>query len=399
MVTEKAPMISEPDLARLWRVHVRSLWRWRNRGVLASDAKDAPGDRATHLYLYSTIDGFQQQRLTQGAVRLPSIGRLLNHQEWFGKALLTLSEAAERLGTSTSWVRKAIQNGWLPALQLGLDYRLAAVQVAQYKTELELAVDIDLAAQLLGISAESVRALMRRPIPFLRRVRKPGTARTYVSAKSLDRLLRRQLVHSGPKRWKRMRAKYNYEPLLSKEEITTRYHTHDRMVRRLMERQTTPYIRTIGGETRIPLHVVAQWHAPRQLVADVFDTSIATAVRWIDAHALCDIHLAFEQVWSCPTPSCMRRYLDRNRTSDTFSTDDWLQWRLHLRTPLVRGRQIAAITGATPHEIREAFAAGTLRGVHLPIRNKKDVAVLSTDVQALAHRVRRRNLHRAIDDV
>jgi len=384
--------ISDPELAEFWRMDRTTLSTWHTHGVLTSDGRDGEGKRDTHWYLYSTITGLHRKGLHNKKATIPAVSALLRYEAETGKpSLLTTAEVATRLDVSQDAVFGEIYAGALVAFKLPGDgrWRVPVQSLAAYQTTPDT-VRRETVAKIIGVREDTVSVMMAANPPLLERVTvRLSGKHPQVSTQSLLAFIDAHLVHDEAgesfltaQEWWKMRELYEFEELLSLDQIKARFHTHYRVMQRLIKNGEFPCLYTTGGQARIPLHAVQTWNATRipvtaEFLARAFGISKEEAARFIASPTFCVRRHGKIRPSVCPTVECVTKYVAANRLGVDFDADDWIAESTQ------GGMQHSAheIGGSAIYtesiELRRALGQGRLPGVLLP--GGTQVAVATAD--------------------
>lgn len=394
-------LMNELALAKFLRIDVNTIYRWRRIGRIAPDAQE--GNR--HLYAYETVDIYLRKRVLGVPQQEFTVAQLLEYEQHTGKpSLLTVVEVMEQLNlTDRTTVRYYIMQGSLPAFTLADEtrdddsrphtVRVPAPGLAKFiaETNPDNAVRSFTAAKILGIHHMKVMVLAHagrlEEVKVKRRLRE-----AFVSRDSLLALVTELLDGGDAEAWLAMREKYNYEALFTKQSAAHQYSISYHRLARAVADTELPYLKTRGGQVRIPLHGILDWRMsqselPTEAIAATFDRSAEDVATWSEAGKWCRIRHGGRRITLCPRQPCITGYITDHRGGNDFTSEDWLMWREQDKLQIVSARAVTETAGSPLifEDLRTAHAEGILRGVLMP---DGDIAVLATDLIRVIRKVR-----------
>jgi hypothetical protein len=386
-------IITDSRLVALWRVWPNTLKVWREAGHISCDGCNGDSDHE-HWYLHETIDDIHQ-RNANVPEEIPTVAKLLEFEARMEEpALLTALEATERIGTTRANLLAETQKGALPAVKphrshSGARWLYPTTRLAQYAVKSERNdVDLDYAARVLGVGRTGVSLLLLDEDCLLVLVEKRlHRGRKFITKASLLAYIDSKIVkpltgtNITAEEWWEMRVQHNFEELLTKQQIKRRFHVHDRTVTACIENGTFPCMLTQGGLARIPVHVVQEWNIPRvpmpaHTLAKLFGVSIGEAELLVAAPTFCKREHRKRVRAQCPTPLCVKTYIQAHLVSKAVTADEWIAAALYHGAPVTTYYPHARYPGLdkSRDKVLRAIKNRKVRGLELP--DGKRVAVL-----------------------
>lgn len=260
-----AGRLSTAELAAFWRVRPTSLARWRSRSGVTMGEHESPHPKSTIYYRFSELDEYHRANLHPATTMFPSAAELWGLQLSTGQpALLTVPEVATKVHLTAAGVYYHLVRGHLPATKVMSDWHIPAPALGPFRAwyDARNTVSVRSAQRMTGLSVGTLSLLSQGDDPEIARADAVGSELRF-DKKSFLAFLDRYLVNCSVDRWYALRQLHNYEQLITVHAVRRTFHVNARRFRHLMEpgEGNWPYLRTPGGETRIPYHVVEQWKA------------------------------------------------------------------------------------------------------------------------------------------
>lgn len=392
-------LIVEAAVAQLWRVYGSRPYYWRMEGRFDSTVKDRANRGFTHFYTLEALDALHQQwaRGFPAGMAVPTTEEMLAVH---GHALLKSDEAAALTGKTPQQIRYGLRDEFLPFIQIvpGRVLRLPASSLlAVMSADTTVTPETARKVLLLADAEHAIDKLGRSG--HLERVHKNGTREWQVDRASLEALLLQQTEGSvDPGEWWR-RNTLETRPPLTKLQVIQKYHVASETIEAEMAAGRLAYLRTAGGWVMIPQWALdgfierrTAWTADK--ITSLFGVPEGVAANWIERKALCKIRHG-NAPGVCPSGECVRRYITDNRTSTSFTADQWITWSMQDgATPVLDGELVAQTVGVDHIDVTDALANDTLRGVYLPrIDGENGVAIIRSDAVAWRRTIERQLRH------
>lgn len=276
--------LHDDDLARLWRVSLSTIEKWRRKKWLVPDSHTVEG-----WYDPSTVDAYHRagidKKKAHQADLLPDTLTLLTYEAETGKpALLLASEVMDIRGITPDVLYRSTQAGKIIGFKTPGGGKLlfpATLVIPPEPKPLITGVSLQTASDILGLSYGVTASLLDTDPPELTDIghdesidavtsESDELARIVISDMSLDAYLERHLQKDyrgkpflTATRWRALRAAFGYDELLTTQAIKHEFHVHGRAIRAAITDGTLPCLRTVGGHARVPRRSVEQWHTTR----------------------------------------------------------------------------------------------------------------------------------------
>jgi len=376
-------LLPTATVAWVFRVVPASIANWRTRRRLTPDETASQG---AMLFSIPTLEAF----VSGAAVNCdadyppPTFMQLFDHQE----TLLTCREAATQLSIAPSSLTERVRAGTMPALRFAKKtLRFSAGHIARMMIESQDVVELGTAAQILGITTETLTPLVGNQLE-----RQTAGRRVYVTRESLLVYLADRLADSGvpPLVWWHDRL-LDPKPLVTMVQAKRRLRYDWDKLGEIMAEGRLPFICTPGNFRLIPEHYVAALEearlplTPVQL-SELFAVSKETAAYWLETRAFCRVQHDRSNLF-CPRKGCVLAYVSEH-TNAKIEPERWWRVRRSDANEALRIDEAAAmIDGSSREEILWAIQAGVLRAIILPANREGEIDALVSrwDVHRIAY--------------